>query len=251
MAVEMDTAPAIKVEGLGKDYRGFTALADICLEVRHGESVVLCGRSGSGKSTLLRCLNGLEIADRGRVEVLGVALTEEARILRYIRRRTAMVFQDFALFAHLPAIENVAFALVHVHGLKRPQALERAQACLAKVRMDGHGAKLPAQLSGGQKQRVAIARALATEPDILLFDEPTSALDPESVGEVVEVMSALAAEGRTMLTVTHEMGFAREAASRVLFLEAGRLIEDAPSATFFASPKSPEAASFLSTLLRA
>ena len=251
MADEGGASPILKVENLGKDYRGFTALSGISFAVREGESVVLCGRSGSGKSTLLRCLNGLETTDRGRVELFGVALTEEARILRYIRRRTAMVFQDFALFAHLSALENVAFALVHAHGMKRPAALERAAACLAKVRMDGHGAKRPAQLSGGQKQRVAIARALAPEPDILLFDEPTSALDPESVGEVVEVMSALAAEGRTMLTVTHEMGFAREAAGRVLFLEAGRLIEDTPSAAFFTAPDSAQASAFLSTLLRA
>ncbi len=247
----MTEQPAILVRDLGKDYHGFTALHDVNCAIHPGESLVLCGRSGSGKSTLLRCLNGLEQADRGTVEIFGVTITEEARILRYIRRRTAMVFQDFALFAHLSAIENVTFALIHVHGLSRAAAGERAQACLAKVRMEAHAAKYPAQLSGGQKQRVAIARALAVEPDILLFDEPTSALDPESVGEVIEVMSALAAEGRTMLTVTHEMGFAREAASRILFMERGRIVEDSPASTFFDTPRSPQAKQFIATLLHA
>ncbi|NSY99638.1 amino acid ABC transporter ATP-binding protein [Agrobacterium tumefaciens] len=247
----MSDKPAIIVAGLHKNYGNFAALTDIDCTVAAGESIVLCGRSGSGKSTLLRCFNGLEFGDRGSVEVLGTNITEEARILSYIRRRTAMVFQDFALFAHLTALENVTFALIHVHGYSRTAAVERANACLTKVRMDVHSGKYPSQLSGGQKQRVAIARALAVEPDILLFDEPTSALDPESVGEVIDVMSSLAAEGRTMLTVTHEMGFAREASRRILFMERGQLVEDSPSAEFFNAPRSEQARNFLSTLLRA
>ncbi len=247
----MPEEPVVRVGGLGKDYRGFTALRDVNCTVRAGESIVLCGRSGSGKSTLLRCLNGLEQADRGTVQIFGVTITEETRILRYVRQRTAMVFQDFALFAHLSAIENVAFALVHVHGQSRAKAHEQAMDYLARVRMEAHAAKYPSQLSGGQKQRVAIARALAVEPDILLFDEPTSALDPESVGEVIEAMSALAREGRTMLTVTHEMGFAREAASRILFMENGRIVEDSSASAFFEAPRSPHAQQFLATLLHA
>lgn len=247
--MEPADTPAIRVRGLSKRYGAFVALREVDLAVRRGETVVLCGRSGSGKSSLIRSLNGLERADGGSIEILGVALTDERRILRHIRRLTAMVFQDFALFAHLTVLENVMFAPVHALGQPRAAAVAAAMALLERVRLADQAHKYPREISGGQKQRAAIARALAVDPEIILFDEPTSALDPEMVAEVLEVMRSLARDGRTLLVVTHEMGFAREAASRIVFMDQGRIVEDRPCAEFFAAPATPQARAFLATLL--
>ncbi len=241
--------PAVVIEGLEKNYGDFTVLKGIDLVVRPGERIVLCGPSGSGKSTLIRCINQLESASGGRILVNGCDLMAEPRRSVDVLREVGMVFQHFNLFPHMSVLDNCILAPMSVRGLTRAQAEERAREYLRKVGIENHAHKYPSQLSGGQQQRVAIARALCMEPKIMLFDEPTSALDPEMVGEVLDVMVKLAGSGMTMLCVTHEMGFARQVAERVLFLEGGRIVEDSPPETFFSAPKSERAKAFLAQIL--
>ncbi|MFD9889047.1 amino acid ABC transporter ATP-binding protein [Amycolatopsis sp. NPDC059027] len=246
----MDTdRPLVKLRGVRKSFGAARVLTDIDLDVRRGEVVVIIGPSGSGKSTLCRCVNRLETADEGVIEIDGKALPQEGKELARLRADVGMVFQSFNLFAHKTVRENVMLGPIRVRGLSRDDARERADKLLARVGVGDHGDKFPAQLSGGQQQRVAIARALAMEPEVLLFDEPTSALDPEMIHEVLDVMTTLAAEGMTMIVVTHEMGFARKAADRVVFMAEGRIAESADPATFFAEPKTARAQEFLARVL--
>ena len=241
--------PAVVIEGLEKQYGDFTVLKGIDLVVRPGERIVLCGPSGSGKSTLIRCINRLEAISGGRIVINGCdPQTDPARGAAALRE-VGMVFQHFNLFPHMSVLDNCTLAPMSVRGLSRAEAEARAREFLRKVGIESHAHKYPSQLSGGQQQRVAIARALCMEPKIMLFDEPTSALDPEMVGEVLDVMVKLAGSGMTMLCVTHEMGFARQVAERVLFLEGGRIVEDSPPETFFNAPKSERAKAFLSQIL--
>ena len=239
----------VDLSNVVKTFGSFRALNGVSLTVERGEKVVICGPSGSGKSTLVRCINRLETADGGRIVIDGIALDHDVRNIRAVRRKSAMVFQNFNLFPHLSVLENLTFGPISVLGLPRAEAKARGRAYLARVHMLEHEAKYPGQLSGGQQQRVAIARALAMEPNILLFDEPTSALDPEMIKEVLEVMMALAGEGRTMIVVTHEMGFARAVADRVIFMDGGEIVEDAPPDEFFSAPRSERAQRFLDQIL--
>ena len=246
----------IRFERLNKWYgRDFHALRDIDLDIRRGERVVVCGPSGSGKSTLIRCINALEPFQEGRLSVDGVALAVEGqgdeRAVQRVRQRVGMVFQQFNLFPHLSVLDNLTLAPRHVARLPRREAEARAMAQLERVHIAEQAHKYPPQLSGGQQQRVAIARALCLEPRILLFDEPTSALDPEMVHEVLDVMTELAGQGITMVCVTHEMGFARSVADRVVFMDQGQVIEEAAPARFFAHPESERARQFLARLLGA
>ena len=238
----------IAMQGVVKAFGQFRALDGIDLDVREGEIVVVIGPSGSGKSTLIRCINRLEKHDAGTIEVDGRPVGD-GPALAAIRAEVGMVFQSFNLFPHLTVLRNVALAPVRVRRLTWPQAEERAQKLLARVGLAAFGERYPAQLSGGQQQRVGIARALAMEPKILLFDEPTSALDPEMVGEVLDVMQGLARTGVTMIVVTHEMGFARRVADRVVFMDAGRIVESGPPATLFDSPQDPRLRGFLRAIL--
>jgi polar amino acid transport system ATP-binding protein len=241
---------AVDIKGLNKWYGAFQVLHGIDLEVRQGERIVLCGPSGSGKSTLIRCISRLEIAEQGVIRALGTDLSKPSPKTSEALREIGMVFQHFNLFPHLTVLQNCTLAPISVRGLSRKDAEERAQVFLKKVGIDSHASKYPSQLSGGQQQRVAIARALCMEPKIMLFDEPTSALDPEMVSEVLDVMVKLADTGMTMLCVTHEMGFARQVAERVLFLDAGRIVEDQPPETFFTAPSSLRAQAFLAQIHR-
>jgi ABC-type polar amino acid transport system ATPase subunit len=235
----------VTVEGLHKWFGQAHVLRGVDLTVSPGEKVCVLGPSGSGKSTLIRCLNGLEPYDDGRVILAGVDLAGPRREAERARRTTGMVFQSFNLFPHLTVLENCTLAPIQVAKLKRAEAEARAMTLLERVRIAEHAEKRPAQLSGGQQQRAAIARALAMEPQLMLFDEPTSALDPEVVGEVLEVMTDLARGGMTMIVVTHEMSFAREVADRVVFMDEGRIVEEAPPETFFASPQNERTRTFL------
>jgi len=242
--------PAIVVvEGVVKRFGRFTALNDINLCVRAGEKIVLCGPSGSGKSTLIRCINHIETHDSGRIVVDGVELTDRMGDINTVRREVGMVFQSFNLFPHLSIIENCMLAPMKVRGLSRAQAHERALGFLRKVRIHDQADKYPGQLSGGQQQRVAIARALCMQPKIMLFDEPTSALDPEMVKEVLDIMVELARDGMTMVCVTHEMGFAREVADRVVFMDRGAIVEEADPETFFRAPSTERARDFLGQII--
>ena len=241
---------AIVMSGVSKYFGDFRALNNVDLTVGSGEKIVICGPSGSGKSTLIRCINRLEAADEGRIVVAGVELDDDLRNIRAIRRKVAMVFQSFNLFPHLRALENVTFAPISALGLSRSEADERGLRYLSRVHIAEHAAKFPGQLSGGQQQRVAIARALAMEPEILLFDEPTSALDPEMIKEVLDVMMELANEGRTMVVVTHEMGFARAVADRIIFMDQGEIVEQAPPDVFFESPAQARTRQFLDQIAR-
>jgi ABC-type polar amino acid transport system ATPase subunit len=238
----------VEIRGLHKCYGAFEALRGIDLDIAPGEVLVIVGPSGSGKSTLIRCINHLEAHERGEVRVGGL-LVKRGSGLAAVRAEVGMVFQNFNLFPHLSALRNVALGPLRVRGLPKAEAEERARMLLAKVGLAEHAEKLPGQLSGGQQQRVAIARALAMEPKVLLFDEPTSALDPESVGEVLAVMQALAHTGVTLVIVTHEMGFARCVADRVVFMEAGRVVEQAPPETFFGAPREARTQAFLQAIL--
>ena len=217
--------------------------------MHEGERIVLCGPSGSGKSTLIRCINRLEIAEQGRILVNSTDLSQATREAAQVRSEIGMVFQHFNLFPHMSVLDNCILAPMSVRGLSRKKAVELAQHFLEKVGIAIQANKYPSQLSGGQQQRVAIARALCMEPKIMLFDEPTSALDPEMVSEVLDVMVNLAGSGMTMLCVTHEMGFARQVAERVLFLDGGMVIEDSPPEEFFNAPKSPRAKAFLAQIV--
>ena len=239
----------IQIRQLHKSYGAFEALRGIDLDINAGEVVVVVGPSGSGKSTLIRCINLLEPYQLGEVLVDGQKVAP-GPTLATVRAEVGMVFQQFNLFPHLTALANVALGPLRVRRMPRPEANARAHKLLEKVGLAAHAHKLPGQLSGGQQQRVAIARALAMEPKVLLFDEPTSALDPEMVGEVLDVMQNLARTGVTMVIVTHEMGFARKVADRVIFMEAGRIVETAPPAEFFSAPREERTRAFLNAILQ-
>jgi glutamate transport system ATP-binding protein len=241
--------PLVRFRGVNKHFGAHQVLHDIDLEVARGEVVVVIGPSGSGKSTLCRCVNRLETISSGSIEVDGVPLPAEGRALAGLRADAAMVFQSFNLFAHLTVEQNLCLGPVKVRGLSRTEARFRAGQLLARVGLAHKAGAYPAELSGGQQQRVAIARALAMEPKVLLCDEPTSALDPEMIREVLDVLAGLAAEGMTMIVVTHEMGFARKAADRVVFVDGGRILETADPRDFFAGPANDRAADFLSKVL--
>ena len=241
--------PMISIEGLNKYFGTHHVLKDINLEVDRGQVVVVLGPSGSGKSTLCRTINRLEAIDSGTIAIDGEVLPSEGRKLAQLRSDVGMVFQSFNLFAHKTILENVMLAPVKVRKVAQAQARERAMSLLERVGVASQAEKYPAQLSGGQQQRVAIARSLAMQPKVMLFDEPTSALDPEMVNEVLAVMTSLAGEGMTMVVVTHEMGFARRAANRVVFMADGSIVEDATPDDFFSSPKSARARDFLGKIL--
>ncbi|NML16355.1 amino acid ABC transporter ATP-binding protein [Azohydromonas caseinilytica] len=247
-----DAAPLVRFERVNKWFGTQHVLRDIDLAIQPGERVVLCGPSGSGKSTLLRCVNRLESFEEGRLTVDGVVFEPGRRdaegALRALRRRIGMVFQQFNLFPHLTVLENLALG-PELAGEPRAQVRERALAQLERVRVAEQASKYPLQLSGGQQQRVAIARALVQAPRLLLFDEPTSALDPEMVQEVLDVMRALAEQGQAMLCVTHEMGFARAVADRVVFMDEGQIVEAAPAARFFEAPRRSRTRAFLQRVL--
>ncbi|SDH09003.1 amino acid ABC transporter ATP-binding protein [Nonomuraea jiangxiensis] len=245
----MTDADLIVLDQVNKRYGDLHVLRNVSLRVRRGEVVVIIGPSGAGKSTLCRAINRLETIDSGTITVDGTPLPEEGRALARLRAEVGMVFQSFNLFAHKTVLDNVVLGQVHVLGKPRAAAEATARALLERVGIGAQAAKFPAQLSGGQQQRVAIARALAMEPKVILFDEPTSALDPEMVNEVLDVMTSLAREGMTMVVVTHEMGFARRAADRVVFMADGEIVEQAGPETFFGSPSSQRAQSFLDKIL--
>ncbi|MCC6918646.1 MAG: amino acid ABC transporter ATP-binding protein [Alphaproteobacteria bacterium] len=240
---------AIELSHVNKWYGRFHVLKDASLQVKKGERIVICGPSGSGKSTLIRCINHLEEHQSGRIVVEGHELTRNLRAIDEVRREVGMVFQQFNLFPHLTVLENCTLAQTWVRKRPKAEADRIALELLERVRIKDQAQKYPGQLSGGQQQRVAIARALAMEPKVMLFDEPTSALDPEMIGEVLEVMVELAEEGMTMLVVTHEMGFARKFADRVVFMDYGRIVEEAPPEEFFANPKNERTRQFLSQIL--
>jgi general L-amino acid transport system ATP-binding protein len=241
--------PAVEMDSVNKWYGDYHALRDINLSVAAGERIVICGPSGSGKSTLIRCVNALEDHQEGRIIVDGAPLTTDVRSIDRVRRQVGMVFQSFNLFPHKTILENCTLAPITVNKTPRAEAEARAMHYLEKVRIPEQAGKYPGQLSGGQQQRVAIARALCMNPKIMLFDEPTSALDMEMVKEVLDIMIALADDGMTMLCVTHEMGFARQVAHRVIFMDAGQIIEAAPPETFFAQPKHARTRAFLGQIL--
>ncbi len=230
----------------GKD---FQVLKDCSLSVSKGEVIVVCGPSGSGKSTLIKTVNGLEPINSGEIVVDGVSITAKSTDLDKMRSRIGMVFQNFELFPHMTVTDNIKIGQIKVLGRSDEEAAEKAAALLERVDLSEHAHKHPSQLSGGQQQRVAIARGLAMEPMAMLFDEPTSALDPEMINEVLDVMVSLAGEGMTMMVVTHEMGFARKVADRVVFMDYGEIVEDAKSDDFFGSPRSERAQDFLSKIL--
>ncbi|MCB0930463.1 MAG: amino acid ABC transporter ATP-binding protein [Mycobacterium sp.] len=239
----------ISIKGVNKHYGALHVLKDINLDVGRGQVVVVLGPSGSGKSTLCRTINRLETIDSGTIAIDGDVLPSEGRKLAQLRSEVGMVFQSFNLFAHKTVLENVILAPVKVRKVANEQARSRAMSLLERVGVASQAEKYPAQLSGGQQQRVAIARSLAMEPKVMLFDEPTSALDPEMVNEVLAVMTSLASEGMTMVVVTHEMGFARRAADRIVFMAEGTVVEDAAPEDFFANPRSNRARDFLGKIL--
>ncbi|MGW7023853.1 amino acid ABC transporter ATP-binding protein [Streptomyces decoyicus] len=240
----------IELRGVNKHYGKLHVLQDIELTVGRGEVVVVIGPSGSGKSTLCRAINRLETVESGTIELDGRPLPEEGRALAQLRADVGMVFQSFNLFAHKTVLDNLMLAPMKVRKKKKDEAARRARELLERVGLADQADKYPAQLSGGQQQRVAIARALAMDPKALLFDEPTSALDPEMINEVLEVMRQLARDGMTMVVVTHEMGFARSAANRVVFMDDGRIVEDRTPEEFFTAPRSERAKDFLSKILK-
>jgi len=243
------SAPIIEFSGVNKWYGQFHVLRDIDLSVARGERIVICGPSGSGKSTLIRCINRLEEHQQGVLKVDGVELTDDLKAIEAIRRQVGMVFQQFNLFPHLTVLENLTLAPMWVGRIPKREADERAMQQLVRVKIAEQAAKYPLQLSGGQQQRVAIARALCLTPKIMLFDEPTSALDPEMIKEVLDVMIELANQGITMLCVTHEMGFARSVADRVIFMDQGQIVEQNTPAEFFSNPRSDRTKDFLSKIL--
>ena len=253
VAVRADAPPGgekvIEMEKVNKWFGEFHVLRDISLSVNRGEVVVVIGPSGSGKSTLIRCVNRLEEHQEGKIVVDGVELTDDVRAIDQVRRETGMVFQSFNLFPHLTVIDNITLAPIRVRKWKKSKAEERAMFFLEKVGIPEQARKYPGQLSGGQQQRVAIARSLTMEPKVMLFDEPTSALDPEVIGEVLQVMVNLAKEGMTMVVVTHEMGFAREVGDRVVFMDAGQIVEVGTPEHFFVSPREDRTRAFLSKIL--
>jgi glutamate transport system ATP-binding protein len=239
----------VALRGVNKHFGTLHVLKDIDLAVQPREVVIVIGPSGSGKSTLCRVINRLEPIDNGEIEIDGRPMPAEGKELAALRSDVGMVFQQFNLFAHMSVLENVALGPTRVRRQKRPEAEERARALLDRVGIGDQANKYPAQLSGGQQQRVAIARALAMDPKVILFDEPTSALDPEMINEVLDVMKQLARDGMTMVVVTHEMGFARASADRVIFMDDGRILEDATPGEFFSNPRTDRAKDFLSKIL--
>ena len=239
----------ITLEGVCKSFGTFQALTNINLQVSRGERIVICGPSGSGKSTLIRCINQLEHHQKGRIVFDGVEVGPHTHRLDQVRREIGMVFQSFNLFPHLTVLENCMLAPLKVRGTSKTEAEALARRYLTRVRIPEQAAKYPGQLSGGQQQRVAIARALCMNPKVMLFDEPTSALDPEMVKEVLETMIGLAEDGMTMLCVTHEMGFARSVAHRIIFMDEGEIVEEAPPASFFANPRNERTRIFLGQIL--
>jgi glutamate/aspartate transport system ATP-binding protein len=240
----------IEIANVSKSYGSFQVLKNCSASIADGEVVVICGPSGSGKSTLIKTVNGLETIDSGEINVSGFRLAPDVTNVAALRRSVGMVFQSFELFPHLTVLSNVTIAQIKVLKRSRAAADEKARMLLARVGLSGHITKYPAQLSGGQQQRVAIARALALDPKVMLFDEPTSALDPEMVNEVLDVMTGLARQGMTMVCVTHEMGFARGVANRVLFMDEGEIVEAADATRFFDHPQSERAKAFLAKILR-
>ena len=241
--------PIIKIENVNKWFGDFQVLKDINLEVEKNKKIVVCGPSGSGKSTLIRCINRLEEHQKGTIVVDGNELSENTKNIEAIRAEVGMVFQQFNLFPHLSILDNCTLAPIWVKKMPKKQAEELALDQLKKVQIDDQAHKFPGQLSGGQQQRVAIARALCMEPKIMLFDEPTSALDPEMIKEVLDVMVNLANQGMTMIVVTHEMGFAKEVADKMIFMDEGMIVEKADTKEFFANPKSDRTKLFLSQIL--
>ena len=239
----------IEIKNISKWYGAFRVLTDCTTEVEKGEVIVVCGPSGSGKSTLIKCVNGLEPFQQGEVLVDGIPVGAPGTDLPKLRSRIGMVFQNFELFPHMSVTDNINLGQIKVLGRSREEAAERSMKLLERVGLNDQASKYPGQLSGGQQQRVAIARALAMDPIAMLFDEPTSALDPEMINEVLEVMVKLAQEGMTMMVVTHEMGFARKVAHRVIFMDEGRIVEDAKKEDFFGQPRSDRAQHFLSKIL--
>jgi glutamate/aspartate transport system ATP-binding protein len=239
----------ITIDNVSKHYGAFQVLTDCSTKVSKGEVVVVCGPSGSGKSTLIKCVNGLEPFQSGEILVNGISVGDPKTNLSRLRAHVGMVFQNFELFPHLTIIDNLTIAQIRVLGRGRDEATQKGLQLLERVGLKAHAAKHPGQLSGGQQQRVAIARALAMDPICMLFDEPTSALDPEMVNEVLDVMTELAQEGMTMMCVTHEMGFARRVANRVIFMDQGRIVEDDAKEAFFANPRSERARQFLAKIL--
>ncbi|RWU17246.1 arginine transporter ATP-binding subunit [Pseudomonas alkylphenolica] len=239
----------IKIDNVSKHYGPFQVLKNCSTEVKKGEVVVVCGPSGSGKSTLIKCVNALEPFQQGSITVSGVSVGDKKTNLPKLRAQVGMVFQHFELFPHMSLTENLAIAQIKVLGRRREEAMDKGMKLLERVGLKAHAHKYPGQLSGGQQQRVAIARALAMDPICMLFDEPTSALDPEMINEVLDVMVELAQEGMTMMCVTHEMGFAKKVANRVIFMDQGEIIEDREKHAFFETPASDRAQQFLSKIL--
>ena len=244
-----NTAPLIRLQNVDKFFGDFQALKDINLEVRKGERIVVCGPSGSGKSTMIRCINRLEEHTKGRIVIDGTELTDKIKDIDAVRREVGMVFQSFNLFPHMTILKNLMIAQQLVRKTAKAEARETAMRYLERVKIPEQAEKYPIQLSGGQQQRVAIARALCMQPEIMLFDEPTSALDPEMINEVLDVMIDLAREGMTMIVVTHEMGFARSVADRVIFMDEGEIVEEAQPETFFENPVHERTKLFLSQIL--
>ena len=246
---ENNASNIIEISELNKWYGDFHALKNINMNVKEGEIIVVCGPSGSGKSTLIRCVNFLEKFQEGNIVVSGIELTDDAQKIRKIRSEVAMVFQHFNLFPHLTIVDNLTLAPIWVHNETKKEAREKALKFLERVDISEQAEKYPNQLSGGQQQRVAIARSLCTSPKIMLFDEPTSALDPEMISEVLDVMVGLAKEGITMICVTHEMGFAKKMANRIIFMDEGQIVEENDPINFFKNPESNRLQLFLSQIL--
>jgi general L-amino acid transport system ATP-binding protein len=244
-----DNTPAVLLKNLNKWYGEFHVLRNINLSVKRGEKIVVCGPSGSGKSTMIRCINRLEEHQEGSITVDGIELTDNLKNIDAVRAEVGMVFQHFNLFPHLTVLENCTLAPIWVKKMPRKEAEEKAMYFLDRVRIANQAHKYPGQVSGGQQQRVAIARSLCMNPRIMLFDEPTSALDPEMVKEVLDTMVMLAKEGMTMLCVTHEMGFAKAVADRVIFMDKGEIVEENEPEEFFSNPQSPRTRSFLEQIL--
>jgi len=246
---DAESQPLIQMQNVNKFFGAFQALKDINLEVQRGERIVVCGPSGSGKSTMIRCINRLEEHNDGHIFIDGKELTDQVKDINAVRREVGMVFQSFNLFPHMTIVKNLILAQRLVRKVSKADAHETAMLYLERVKIPEQADKYPIQLSGGQQQRVAIARALCMKPEIMLFDEPTSALDPEMINEVLEVMVDLAKEGMTMICVTHEMGFARSVADRVIFMDAGEIVEQAPPTQFFDNPQNERTKKFLSQIL--
>ena len=249
VAPQTETRPAVELQGVHKWYGEFHVLKDIDLDVSRGERIVICGPSGSGKSTMIRCINRLEEHQQGQIIVNGIELTEDLKRIDEVRREVGMCFQHFNLFPHLTVLENCTLAPIWVRKTPKAEAEDMAMHYLERVKIPDQANKFPGQLSGGQQQRVAIARSLCMAPKIMLFDEPTSALDPEMIKEVLDVMVELAEEGMTMLCVTHEMGFAKMVANRVIFMDAGQIVEENEPHEFFDNPQNDRTKLFLSQIL--